>query len=344
MRWPRILRWKFLLRRNNGGFVGGIWNGQAICLGGRFYVFFGAICSARQEAAAVNPAPQANSPTDTAASPELDALAAKVLAKLIEHKASLVLVAGGADPENKIDVLGASLRDGLNDALGRQAAGIRVISTADVANVLRRNRVSVGMIYCNALSEWIAAYSQADTAVVLRLEHAENGSAAVTLHLFDEREKKVFDKKTKDVVPFAKLDSSIPLKQSQANSFGVEFRAPLKTPAPKTGKNGLSMVQCVYCPHTSPYPEEARRLHVQGTVYLSVTVLPDGTADDISVDRPVGHGLDGASINTILTWRFAPSVDSQGNRLASRVPIENAFQDFGFPVKAAPHVEVLPYP
>jgi TonB family protein len=71
------------------------------------------------------------------------------------------------------------------------------------------------------------------------------------------------------------------------------------------------------------YPAEARRLKYEGTVWLLVDVLEDGSVGDISIDQTSGHEiLDRAAVNAVRCWVFSPArkgghpVRSQG-----RVPI-----------------------
>ena len=55
------------------------------------------------------------------------------------------------------------------------------------------------------------------------------------------------------------------------------------------------------------YPEMSRRLHEQGTVYLSVLVGTDGSVSDISVSRSSGSArLDKAALDAVRRWRWAP--------------------------------------
>ncbi len=92
----------------------------------------GAICSARQTAVQTIPAP-AGAPSDAVTSPEMDALAAKLLEKLNADNVSSVVVVGGGSREGKVSELAVDLRDRLNDALVRQAIGIHVASPAETA-------------------------------------------------------------------------------------------------------------------------------------------------------------------------------------------------------------------
>jgi hypothetical protein len=282
----------------------------------------GAVCGARQKVPTVAPPLPASPVFEPVSSPEMDAFAKKLAEKIAEEKVTLVVVVGGAGPENKVSALGASLRDGLNDALARQATGFRVISTADVGEMLKRSRVSTGMIYCNLVSEWIAAQTQAELAVVLELERLEDGHALVNVELRDQRKKIQADKHANvAAVPFAKIEGEIPLTDSQISLRMIQYEAPLSVPVTNVPMDVHTMAICVYC----PLPDRAK-LHLSPkfheTIYTAVTVLPDGSTTDIWIVRPVGSGIDPIAISALLTWRFKPAVDRNKHPVATRVPIE----------------------
>ena len=54
------------------------------------------------------------------------------------------------------------------------------------------------------------------------------------------------------------------------------------------------------------YTDEARQLHIQGTVILDVTVRVDGTGKVNKVVRAVGYGLDEMAVEAFEKWRFVP--------------------------------------
>lgn len=84
-----------------------------------------------------------------------------------------------------------------------------------------------------------------------------------------------------------------------------------------------------------PYPADALRWGVQGTVVARMKVLPDGTVDRVWIKESSGYmSLDDAAVTTLSTWRFDPvgdqakaqwleqkirfELDSGESRLASR--------------------------
>jgi TonB family protein len=306
--------------------------GRLICAVGCLLAC-GAVCGARQTAASAPSAQQANALPEPINSPELDALATKLADKLREDKVASVVVVGGGVAGNKTNQLGASLRNGLNNSLVLQAAGVRVITGDQARAELKQMRVNEGMLYSNALGDWIGARTHADGVVTIELERVENDHAAISVQLFDRRVKKVYDKKKKTEVSAATFESQISLTDAQARSATLDYRPPLNTPVVKTdpaGKDGIKLASCEYCPKPE-YSSEARQKRIQGTIYLLVTVLPDGTADDVIIIRPVGYGLDAAAIEKLLTWKFSPALDAQKRPIATQVPVEIMFELYSGP-------------
>ena len=66
------------------------------------------------------------------------------------------------------------------------------------------------------------------------------------------------------------------------------------------------------------YTAEAMRAKIQGTVWLEVVVLPDGTVGDIRITKSLDpvFGLDQQAIDAARQWRFAP-----GTRFGEPVPV-----------------------
>ena len=284
----------------------------------------GAICSARQTAVQTIPAP-AGAPSDAVTSPEMDALAAKLLEKLNADNVSSVVVVGGGSREGKVSELAVDLRNRLNDALVRQAIGIHVASRAETAAELRQLRVSIGMLYTDTLAGWITTNTHADGLVTIALERIEKGRADITAEVVDKRTKIVRGKKTKAGVSSAKFEARMNLTDEQINSASRDYHAPLNTPVMLPEKDSPSMPKCIYCPKPQ-YTDLGRRSRFSGTIYIVLTVLPDGTADDILITNPVGYGLDGAAVDALLKWRFDPGLDKQGHPAARQVPVEIRFE------------------
>ena len=74
------------------------------------------------------------------------------------------------------------------------------------------------------------------------------------------------------------------------------------------------------------YTAEAMRAKVQGTVWLEVVVLPDGSVGDVRVDRSLDRdfGLDDEAVKAAKQWRFIPGTRF-GEPVAVLVTIELTF-------------------
>jgi protein TonB len=57
-----------------------------------------------------------------------------------------------------------------------------------------------------------------------------------------------------------------------------------------------------------PYPEEARRAGIEGTVTLSITVDPDGKVVAAKIVAGPGYGLNEAARDAIRRFRFKPAI------------------------------------
>jgi protein TonB len=57
-----------------------------------------------------------------------------------------------------------------------------------------------------------------------------------------------------------------------------------------------------------PYPDEARRAGIEGTVTLSITVDNEGRVVAAKIVKGQGYGLDEAALTAIRRFRFKPAV------------------------------------
>jgi protein TonB len=90
---------------------------------------------------------------------------------------------------------------------------------------------------------------------------------------------------------------------------------------------GVRAPTCLYCPKPE-YSDEARKVHFQGLVELSVVVLPDGKPGRIELVMGPGMGLDEKAIDAVRNWRFHPALGPNGKAIAVTIPIEVQFQLF----------------
>jgi TonB family protein len=64
------------------------------------------------------------------------------------------------------------------------------------------------------------------------------------------------------------------------------------------------------------YSQEARRDQIEGSVLLQAIITPEGIADNITVVKGVGSGLDDKAIEAVSKWTFQP-----GTKDGSPVPV-----------------------
>ena len=93
----------------------------------------------------------------------------------------------------------------------------------------------------------------------------------------------------------------------------------------RPGVAGVTVPACVYCPDPS-FTDAARAAKFNGSVVLQVVVTADGHAENISVVRKAGYGLEQSAIETVRKWQFRPAKGPDGNPVATIVPIEVTFR------------------
>jgi len=93
----------------------------------------------------------------------------------------------------------------------------------------------------------------------------------------------------------------------------------------RPGVAGVTVPACVYCPNPS-FTDAARAAKFNGSVVLQVVVTADGRAENISVVRKAGYGLEQNAIETVKKWQFRPARGPDGDPVATVVPIEVTFR------------------
>lgn len=110
-----------------------------------------------------------------------------------------------------------------------------------------------------------------------------------------------------------------------SSSGGAANMSPVLAGIARPGVNGVTVPRCVYCPNPN-YTDEARRAKYNANVVLQVVVTAEGRAENISVLRKAGFGLDQNAIEIVKTWQFKPATGPDGNPVATVVPIEVTFR------------------
>lgn len=291
----------------------------------------GAVCAAQQQAIPLNKpsaqpsaAPAVYVIPPMPAGPAMDLVAVKVAAEIAAQHMKGVVVVGLSGPDRRITELGTYLRGMLNDSLTREAAGVKIPDGDAIRNFLAANRVAEDMVYSNALGGWIAKRMQADGYVTARISLIPGNSPTVLAELFIC---------TSGVcVDIATLRATIELTPEELEDAGRDYVPELKVPVMPPGTDGVSLPKCLECPMPT-VPPELRIENIQGSSHLLVTVLSDGTVDDLFVVGPMGHGLDTLAADAVLTWKFSPARDAKDIPVTMQTEIEIPFKIEGVPVK-----------
>ncbi len=73
------------------------------------------------------------------------------------------------------------------------------------------------------------------------------------------------------------------------------------------GGNGVSIPRAIHTPQPA-FTDLARKMQFQGTGVYGIVISKGGQPQQISVVRPLGLGLDEASVEAIRNWRFVPAI------------------------------------
>lgn len=89
-------------------------------------------------------------------------------------------------------------------------------------------------------------------------------------------------------------------------------------------QKGPDIVQPVLVNSVGPrYPEEARRLKIQGTVGMVIIITEQGDVDSVLISRSLGHGLDEEATEMARKLKFSPATQSDKPiRYLKRLSIE----------------------
>jgi len=87
-------------------------------------------------------------------------------------------------------------------------------------------------------------------------------------------------------------------------------------PAAPPARAGREVAEPAVLRRVEPvYTEEAKAVGAAGTVVLEVRIDKSGFVQDVTVLKPMGHGLTESAVDAVKQWRFAPS-------MKDRVPVE----------------------
>jgi len=113
-----------------------------------------------------------------------------------------------------------------------------------------------------------------------KLELFVNGSNAVTAHLTNLATTTALDPRLL-VAPAGAIERRV--------CEGMKHAVPLKTPEPA-------------------YPKSASQNGMVGDTVVSMTVLTDGSVDDIQLMGKSAHSMDESTLQTLKSWKFKPAM------------------------------------
>jgi TonB family protein len=268
-------------------------------------LFVSAACGAKQ------------APADTSAAVRV--FTAKLVGPISKSKMKSIVVVGFSGPGRRVTDLGTMFRDEVSDSLAKEVPGVKVFSRAEIGAMLKQNRVSEEMMFNVSLGEWIATHLHADGYVAAHFDIPESGASPATIEIFK------CGAQSCSRMGIA-IVTEITLTTTEFLAGGRDFKATLRRAAFDAGQNGVTNPRCISCPDAE-YPQEARKLHIKGSVEMVITVETDGTTNDIFiVVGPQGHGFEGAAIDAVLKWKFDPAVDALGNKVAVHFNVNVPFK------------------
>ena len=91
-------------------------------------------------------------------------------------------------------------------------------------------------------------------------------------------------------------------------------------------KDRLSGPRAIYSPQPG-YSDQARKMKVQGTIVMSLTVGADGLPRDVKIERGLGYGLDEEALEAVRKWKFQPAL-KDGQPIEAKVHVQTTFRLF----------------
>jgi TonB family protein len=275
-------------------------------------------------------------------SPEIDALAAKLVPEIAKRHFGRVAVFGASGPGDQPTQLGKAIGDALSDSLSRRAQEFTVVDRDKMREALKTLRVSETALLNEYLADWICPKIQAGGAVILQIKGLEGNAAILKADVFDWTElskKPAYSAQEtltlgRDLIGASRMplnsDQSLPILGERGNSGGG---------------TGITNPVCVDCP-PADLSTEAQKMRLSGEAYLAATILRDGKLTEISVVKAAGHGLDARAVEALLRWQLKPALDQGARPIEKRMSIKIEFLDYGgsgYPLRAGSSIpQVVP--
>jgi periplasmic protein TonB len=134
----------------------------------------------------------------------------------------------------------------------------------------------------------------------------------------------------------APLGNTVATAPAGVASSTVEAKAPTSTLGGAPGGTGSTSFAPVsesfvqQWPRTleeiqAPYPEEARRVDMRGTVRLRIGIDETGRVREVKLIKRVGFGLDEAATKAMWKFRFSPAIGQDGRPVPFRINYNYVF-------------------
>ncbi|MDQ1405922.1 MAG: periplasmic protein TonB [Acidobacteriaceae bacterium] len=94
-----------------------------------------------------------------------------------------------------------------------------------------------------------------------------------------------------------------------------------KVDPPRAGRNGVTSPQRIYCPQPE-YPQKTRKVKIEGTVLLDVTVTTDGQIANPVVLKGPDADLNNKALESVRNWKMKPASGPDGKPVDCRVQVE----------------------
>ena len=86
-------------------------------------------------------------------------------------------------------------------------------------------------------------------------------------------------------------------------------------------ENGVTSPQCIYCPQPE-FPQKTRKVKIEGTVLLDVTVTTDGQIANPVVLKGPDADLNNKALESVRNWKMKPASGPDGKPVECRVQVE----------------------
>jgi TonB family protein len=250
-------------------------------------------------------------PTDSPVT--LDTLAAKLSAAIADAKENPLIVFDFAGPDEISGAAEKSLADDFSAELARVSNGFTVVHRARITEGVQKRNLTP--------ADLDNPHSALGVAKEVKAKAYVWGAITVGRNNFDLLVEVFGVQGGKKIAGFrGKLPLTDQIREETAQRIGTYHDSSV----PQAGTRGKTFPSCVYCPPVK-YTQLAVWHHFEGTVTLSVVITAHGRADDILVVTALPYGLTDYAIETVRSWRFKPTQNSDGNPAPVVQTIETTF-------------------